>query len=178
MNIARIANNILMEHPVKTCVIGGITIGSAAIYGAYALAMALQRGPIHEIKNSPISEQIDKFVKSEHNNPDVTGLDCYKVDTFQIEPEMFTNYEKLANYLQRRAKAHVPDDGNDNLPQAVAVGIATNNIALGVAARRRAEPLYSISSIKAIAQDKVFTNEDGDEFYIPVECYGKKIGKE
>lgn len=178
MNIGRIVDNIFMQHPLKCCVLGGIAISGAAIYGACALVSAFQRGPIHEIKNSPLSEQIDKFVKSEYNKPDVTDLDCYKVDTIQIKPEMFDDYQKLSKYLQNNAKASIPNDGNDNFSQAVAVGVATKNIALGLATKRTPEPLYSPSSIKAIAQDKVFTNEDGDEFYIPVECYGKKIGNE
>ena len=174
MNIGRIINNIFMEHPAKCSIIGGTLIAGGAIYGACALVNALQRGPIHEIKNSPLTEQVDKFVKSEYNNPDIKNLECYKVDTFQVNPEMFTDYETLAEYLQDEAKSSVPRGKKDNFAQGVAVGIATKNIALGHAARQKSYPLYSPKTIKTIAQDKVYTDEKGEKFYIPVECYGEK----
>ena len=68
---------------------------------------ALSRGEIHQIQDSerfPIIEQVDEFVLSDFNSPNIEDLECFKIDTLEIKEDMFVSPQQLSEYLQDKSR--------------------------------------------------------------------------
>lgn len=157
----------------KGIIINSVGAGFITAGLALGVSKALSRGEIHQVQNEqqfPIVEQVDKFVKSEYNQPDIAGLDCYRVDTLKIEPEMFNDYQSLGLMLQDKAASKIRKITTD----VKITPVMGDGSGVGIHADYSKMPIYLPGASQAIMQNKVYTNEKENKFYVPVEYYSKK----
>lgn len=157
----------------KGIVINAVGVGFITVGAALGVAKALSRGDIHQVQNEqqfPIIEQVDKFVKSDYNKPDTAELDCYKVDTIKITPEMFNDYQTLGLMLQDNAAAKIKKITTD----VKVTPVMGDGSGVGIHTEYKHTPIYLPATSQAIMQNKVYANEKEDKFYVPVEYYSKK----
>ena len=157
----------------KGIIINSIGAGFIAIGATLGLVKAFSRGEIHQVQNEqqfPIIEQVDRFVKSEYNQPDTTELECYKVDTIKITPEMFKDYKSLGLMLQDNAASKIKKITTD----VKITPVMGDGSGVGIHADYTHTPIYLPGASQAIMQNKVYTNEKENNFYVPVEYYSKR----
>lgn len=158
---------------IKSIVGIGVGSGLMTIGLAMGVVKALSRGEIHQIQDSerfPIIEQVDEFVLSDFNSPNIEDLECFKIDTLEIKEDMFVSPQQLSEYLQDKSAAKIRKVTTD----IKTTPVMGDGSGVGIKTTHTRTPLYLPGAVQAIMQNKVYANEKEDKFYVPVEYYSKK----